>query len=219
MSDPNPNPAFDDDLEGFVAARGALDAGVLPAEADGGGAAPAPAAAGDFLPQIEPDNHDVRVADPEAVAPVRLSICAAAPDPRPILPETKAAAAAAPAEDLDVGRLLRDRPDVFQAFFTEYYGPNNDRHSSAWLDRVGGETVQDYARYWYDHYGRAEGYSQAEGGTVADAPPAEPATPEPGYRNEDPSLDPWNHPALYGDSWRDWWQPSGGSPPPPDPFG
>jgi len=73
----------------------------------------------------------------------------------------------ASADDLDVGQLLRDRPDVFAAFYRDFYGPNNDRNSSAWVDRVGGETVQDYARYWYDTYGKWEGYAQTERAAAA----------------------------------------------------
>lgn len=68
----------------------------------------------------------------------------------------------ASADDLDVEQLLKDRPDVFAAFYRDFYGPNNDRNSSAWVDRVGGETVQDYARYWYEKYGKWEGYAQTE---------------------------------------------------------
>lgn len=81
------------------------------------------------------------------------------------------APARAPAEAIDYDQLLRDRPDVFQAAFTEYWGPNNDRHSHAWVDRVGGTTPQDYARYWYETYGKSEGYTQRA--------PAAPPAPEP----------------------------------------
>ena len=121
-------------------------------------------------------------------------------------------------QPIDVDQLLHDRPDVFQGFFSEYYGPHNDRNSSAWVDRVGGDTVQDYARYWYVTYGRQEGYGQtpdppqaggvaAPGAPAPDGPveapdPAPDAPPRPedaNYHAEDPSLDPWNHPAIYGD--------------------
>ena len=108
----------------------------------------------------------------------------------------------AAAENADVERLLHERPDVFRAFYTEYYGAHNDRHSSAWVDRVGGDTIQDYAKYWYAKYGQAEGYTQR--------PPSESAPPETAPENApvfddatepppvtDPSLDPWNHPAIY----------------------
>jgi len=130
--------------------------------------------------------------------------------------------AAAPGEDgaappqgrttidgIPLARILQDRPDVFQAFFTEYYGPNNDRHSDAWAERVGGATVEDFANYWYNAHGKLEGYvpsapaASPEPGpeatpdeSIDDAPPSEP------LREEDPSLDPWNHPAIYPD-----WQP------------
>lgn len=114
-------------------------------------------------------------------------------------------------EVIDIEQLLRDRPDVFQGFFTAYYGADNDRHSSAWVNRVGGETVQDYARYWYDTYGWREGYTQRPPSSETPGSPSEPETPsEPenppddGSRPpiEDPSLDPWNHPALYPDAQR-----------------
>jgi hypothetical protein len=109
--------------------------------------------------------------------------------------QPSAHAAAAPAEGVPddgvaVGRttidgiplsqILHDRPDVFQAFFTEYYGPNNDRHSSAWDDRVGGHTPEDYANFWYNTGGKLEGYvpSTAQVATPdlpADGAPSDPA--------------------------------------------
>ena len=126
----------------------------------------------------------------------------------------------APAEDgapagrttvdgIPLAKILADRPDVFQAFFTEYYGPGNDRHSHAWVDRVGGTTVEDYANYWYNAYGRVSGYtpSVAAGASEAPAspdpePPSSPDVTTSGPPEVDPSLDPWNHPAIYPD-----WQP------------
>ena len=135
------------------------------------------------------------------------------------------AGAEAEFEPLDIARLLRERPDVFQAYFTEYYGPHNDQRSSAWLNRVGGESVEDYARYWYVHYGRAEGYSQASsqaagpGPVSEDGAPSPPSAPDPGYRQEDPSLDPWNHPALYPGATPPDPTEVGQGFPPPDPFG
>jgi hypothetical protein len=124
----------------------------------------------------------------------------------------------AAAESVDVERLLVERPDVFRAFYEQYYGPDNDRHSSAWRDRVGGETVQDYAKYWYVTYGRHEGYTQhPSSGPGPDGPT--PDTPsEPDAPVHDPAEDPWNHGAIFPD-----WQPpyEGWSPPPniwhPDP--
>ena len=118
----------------------------------------------------------------------------------------------AAAENIDVERLLTERPDVMRAFYSEFYGPNNDRHSSAWVDRVGGDTVQDYGKYWYKTYGKAEGYNQAPHGAATPANPGggKPAPgPEPSAPSTDiappvadPSLDPWNHPAIYPD-----WKP------------
>ena len=62
---------------------------------------------------------------------------------------------------LDPARILMDRPDVLAAFYSEYFGPLNDRSSDAWMKRVGGETPEDYARYWYEAHGRQEGYAQS----------------------------------------------------------
>lgn len=71
-------------------------------------------------------------------------------------------------DGVPLSRILSDRPDVFQAFFTEYYGAGNDRHSDAWAKRVGGATPEDYADYWYNAHGRLEGYRP-------DPPPTPPA--------------------------------------------
>lgn len=109
-------------------------------------------------------------------------------------------------DGVPIAKILEDRPDVFRAFFTEYYGPNNDRHSDAWVQRVGGTAVEDYANYWYNAHGRVEGYvpsgsrpSPDTSGEPVGAPEPE---PQPPLAVEDPSLDPWNHPAIYPD-----WQP------------
>jgi hypothetical protein len=73
------------------------------------------------------------------------------------------------AEGYLISHILSERPDVFRAFFTEFYGPNNDRNSSAWVERVGGDTVEDYANFWWETYGRASGWtpSQTSGGPGA----------------------------------------------------
>jgi hypothetical protein len=145
------------------------------------------------------------------------------------------AGVSAPAEDGPFGRttvdgiplakILADRPDVFQAFFTEYYGPGNDRHSHAWVDRVGGATVEDYANYWYNAYGKVSGYTPsvpqgpstpAEEPSVPGGSPGDVTTSGP--PEVDPSLDPWNHPAIYPD-WQPpypGWQPPGPAGPPSD---
>ena len=54
------------------------------------------------------------------------------------------------ADGIELAQILRDRPDVFRAFFTEYYGRNNDHNSDAWFKRVGGASPEDYANYWYE---------------------------------------------------------------------
>lgn len=107
------------------------------------------------------------------------------------------------ADGVDIAQILNDRPDVFRAFYTEYYGPNNDHRSSAWNDRVGGATPEDYANYWYVRYGKAQGYAPASHGAAPTADPdARPEPPQPGAHppGEDPSLDPWNHPSIYPDA-------------------
>lgn len=101
-------------------------------------------------------------------------------------------------EHIDCERILTDRPDVLRDFYVQYY-EHNDQRSSAWLNRVGGETPEAYALYWYKTYARAEGYSQE---------PAGPNTPSPDTPSEedppvhDPADDPWNHLALFPD-----WKP------------
>jgi hypothetical protein len=84
-------------------------------------------------------------------------------------------------------QILHDRPDVFQLFFTEYYGPNNDRHSSAWMDRVGGATPQDYAKYWYEHGGK---YSYTPEPLKVDPPEAAPGGDEDAAPADDTVSDP-----------------------------
>ena len=72
-------------------------------------------------------------------------------------------------EDIDPAQILRERPDVYAAFYRDFYGSNNDRNSPAWVDRVGGDSPEDYARYWYNSYGRFEGYTPGTGGPAAPA--------------------------------------------------
>ncbi|MBX3485166.1 hypothetical protein [Phenylobacterium sp.] len=83
-------------------------------------------------------------------------------------------------DGVPIAKILADRPDVFQAFFTEYYGAGNDRHSGAWVQRVGGNTVEDYADYWYKAHGKAEGYR----------PSVASPQPEPAPGDEPPDDDP-----------------------------
>lgn len=101
----------------------------------------------------------------------------------------------AAAHSINLDQLIADRPDVVAAYYKDFYGPNNDQKSSAWVDRVGGETLKDYAKYWYTTLGRKAGYAQHGGATDAAPNPDEEAAPP----VADPSLDPWNHPALYPD--------------------
>jgi hypothetical protein len=98
-------------------------------------------------------------------------------------------------DGIDLDQILRERPDVMKAFYDGFFGPNNDRHSSAWVDRVGGTTAQDYANYWYHNHGIYEGYSQdmAWGSRAAPPPPEpdpipDPVEPEP--EPAEPVLDP-----------------------------
>lgn len=117
----------------------------------------------------------------------------------------------AAAEAINVERLLSERPDVFRAYFEQFYGPENDRKSSAWVDRVGGDTVEDYAKYWYVAHGRREGYTQR---SSEDAPGWGGGTFEPPPLPDvhDPAEDPWNHPAIFPD----WRPPYEGWEPPPN---
>ena len=90
-------------------------------------------------------------------------------------------------DGIPISKILSDRPDVFRAFFTEFYGPNNDRNSSAWIDRVGGETVEDYANYWYETYGRWGAYVPR----AADAPPAADLPADPNAADLDEAAAPF----------------------------
>lgn len=86
-----------------------------------------------------------------------------------------AAAGRTTRDGIALDKILQDRPDVFAAYFREFHGPNNDTHSDAWVDRVGGVTAQDYANYWYEQHGRWEGYGLrtegAAGAPVEDGGP------------------------------------------------
>lgn len=65
------------------------------------------------------------------------------------------------ADGIDLVQLMRDRPDVYKAFFTEYNNPKaNDKNSTAWMNRVGGTDPFAYANYWYNTHGKNEGYTQ-----------------------------------------------------------
>ncbi|MDZ4373498.1 MAG: hypothetical protein U1C74_19030 [Phenylobacterium sp.] len=72
-----------------------------------------------------------------------------------------------------ISQILTERPDVYRAFFTEFYGPNNDRNSDAWVNRVGGTTVEDYANYWWETYGRWSGWTPGGSGGGGGASPDE----------------------------------------------
>ncbi|MBU1376578.1 MAG: hypothetical protein KKE02_18605 [Alphaproteobacteria bacterium] len=80
-------------------------------------------------------------------------------------------------DGIPLSHILTDRPDVFRAFFTEFYGRNNDHNSSAWVDRVGGNTVEDYANYWYERHGKWGEYTPRAPDPVPsvdeEAPPAD----------------------------------------------
>lgn len=78
-------------------------------------------------------------------------------------------------EGISLDQILHDRPDVFAAYFREFHSPNNDHHSDAWAIRIGGETIQDYANYWYEQHGRWEGYGSRGDGTAG--APVEDAAP------------------------------------------
>ncbi len=104
----------------------------------------------------------------------------------------------AAAEAIDVARLLVERPDVLRGFYEAFYGPDNDHKSKAWLERVGGDTPEAYAKYWYVAHGRAEGYHQRPAEAAPQPEPEAPYEPDPDQPVvTDPSLEPWNHPAIY----------------------
>lgn len=137
-------------------------------------AAYAPAAPDDLTeeapaPVVEPAPEAVL---PPAVDPDSPYLTETAPELVVIGPQ---AAPAAPAglvtsDGIEIAQILRDRPDVFAAFFTEYYGAGNDRHSDAWANRVGGATVEAYAGYWYETYGKYGGYVAGSSGGAYNAP-------------------------------------------------
>lgn len=124
----------------------------------------------------------VAEAAPETVLPPAID--AEEPDlaqATPDLSEVQAAPAGLVTSDgIEIAQILRDRPDVFAAFFTEYYGAGNDRHSDAWANRVGGATVEDYANYWYETYGKYGVYQPSTPSSPSDPDPApEPVPTEP----------------------------------------
>lgn len=99
----------------------------------------------------------------------RPSTGEATPDPQRILALLDPAGGErTTADGVPLNQILSERPDVFQAFYREFYGPGVDHHSSAWANRVGGATPQDYANYWYEAHGKAEGYAPQQACT---APP------------------------------------------------
>lgn len=69
--------------------------------------------------------------------------------------------------DLDWNQLLVDRPDVLTEFNDE---STRDRKSQNNLKNIGALTDTDFAQWWYEHYGKGEGYTQTK-------PPTTPVTP------------------------------------------
>ena len=85
------------------------------------------------------------------------------------------------ANGIDLTQLLRDRPDVYKAFFTEYNNPNvNDKNSTAWMNRVGGADPYAYANYWYNTYGKNEGYGQPNAVSPTSSRNIQPGAPQVG---------------------------------------
>lgn len=82
------------------------------------------------------------------------------------------------ADGTSMDAILRAHPDVYSAFFNEFNGPNNDKNSTAWQNRVGGETPENYAQYWYDSMGgKANGAPVT--GTTTPPPAGNPGTTDP----------------------------------------
>jgi hypothetical protein len=150
----------DDDLGPRAAGRGPRGAGAATAPQDDGDARGAVLAADpdETVGVADPgptDDGPSAIDDPEPPPPVGS---VADDEPAPTPPSAIWPPVQLTPENVDTAQILHDRPDVFQGFFTEFYGPNNDHHSNAWNDRVGGSTPQDYANYWYETYGKAGGY-------------------------------------------------------------
>lgn len=71
---------------------------------------------------------------------------------------------ASPQEGVDLERLLHERPDVMKSYYEGFYETGFDRKPDAWVARVGGASLDDYAKYWFDRHGKWEGYSQSPTG-------------------------------------------------------
>jgi hypothetical protein len=87
-------------------------------------------------------------------------------------------------ESLSAAQILADRPDVLRAFYVEFYETGAFRKPDQWLHRIGDKSPEAYARFWYDHHGQWEGYSQhapapvdAPAEPVEETPPAEGGEP------------------------------------------
>jgi hypothetical protein len=89
------------------------------------------------------------------------------------------------ADGIDLTQLMRDRPDVYNAFFNEYNNPKaNDKNSTAWQKRVGGSDPYAYANYWYNTHGKNEGYGQPRTGAPTPTMDIEPGAPRVGRYGE-----------------------------------
>jgi hypothetical protein len=84
--------------------------------------------------------------------------------------------------ELDWAQLLRDRPDVRAEYQQE---STRDRKSQTNLFNQGVLDEEDFAEWWYNNYGRNEGYTQAA--PVTQAPPA--VEPPPVYTPPPPVID------------------------------
>lgn len=93
-------------------------------------------------------------------------------------------------ERLSVEQLLHDRPDVLRAFYQEYYEHGAFKHAAEWSLRIGGNTPEDYAKYWYDRHGKWEGYSQPAPAEPAPEPEPDPVPPHEPAPEEEPPLEP-----------------------------
>lgn len=79
--------------------------------------------------------------------------------------------------DLDWGQLLQDRPDVMTEYTEE---STRDRKSQNNLLNMGVLNAEDFAQWWYNMYGRNEGYTQAPKDTGPPTlPPGDPTQKPP----------------------------------------
>ncbi len=89
-------------------------------------------------------------------------------------------------DNIDIGRLLAERPDVFHAYQRDYLDHKGWK-SHEWKEVLGGNSAEDYAKYWFRNHGQHEGYNQRPPAAAAPdliEPPADTA------KRADPVVEP-----------------------------